>query len=321
VGRLDPGEELVEVITDLCEEHDIEGGELRLLGTLSSVELVHFDADERTYVPHHAGEGDYRIAQLHGNVATMGGARALRLDAMLAVDAPVGPQFVTGQLRSATVDSVEFVLDVFEDLRIERSLDVDSGRLLVSEIHATEAPEAPAPAPAPEAVVEESAEEVEEVEAAEEEEAAEAPKEREAPKESAKKSASPKESPKKSEAPKKSGASAMSWGEALEKAEESEGDKRARKLRKKKKKREAEEEELLGEFEELLKEESVELEAGDLIDHPKLGRCRVMKVDGEEHAHIRLASGRISKLALQICEFTPKGEEDGRQVYQCRVRR
>lgn len=60
-----------------------------------------------------------------------------------------------------------------------------------------------------------------------------------------------------------------------------------------------------------------DLSAGDVLNHPKLGVCRVIKVEDDESAHIRLPKGQIRKLSLVVCdvEFV-KEEEDGRNVFK-----
>ena len=63
-----------------------------------------------------------------------------------------------------------------------------------------------------------------------------------------------------------------------------------------------------------------EISPGDHLDHPKLGRCRVMKVEDDEYAHIRLPSGKISKLALDLFDISHAGQEQGRNLFKLRMR-
>ncbi|RVU43186.1 DNA-binding protein [Lujinxingia sediminis] len=63
------------------------------------------------------------------------------------------------------------------------------------------------------------------------------------------------------------------------------------------------------------------LKAGDILDHPKLGRCRVMKVEDEDYCHIRLPRGKIRKMMMEVLDIRFVGEEDGRNVFEARVRR
>ena len=63
------------------------------------------------------------------------------------------------------------------------------------------------------------------------------------------------------------------------------------------------------------------LKAGDILDHPKLGECRVIKVEDDDYAHIRLSRGQIRKLALEIVELRFDGQRDGKNVFKVRVRK
>jgi len=61
------------------------------------------------------------------------------------------------------------------------------------------------------------------------------------------------------------------------------------------------------------------LESGDIVDHPKLGRCRVLKIEDGTYAHIRLPQGKIRKLSLNVVEISYSGEEDGHNVFEAQV--
>jgi hypothetical protein len=62
------------------------------------------------------------------------------------------------------------------------------------------------------------------------------------------------------------------------------------------------------------------LEAGDILKHPKLGDCRVMKVEEDEYAHIRLPRGKIRKLSLEVVDPKFVEEDDGRNVFEAQIR-
>lgn len=68
-------------------------------------------------------------------------------------------------------------------------------------------------------------------------------------------------------------------------------------------------------------EESVELEPGDILDHPRLKRCEVISSDGER-AVIRLQSGRTAELHLSVISLTPRAsDEEGRRIFGVQIRR
>lgn len=81
---------------------------------------------------------------------------------------------------------------------------------------------------------------------------------------------------------------------------------------------EADDEETSDPYEGLDLEEPA-LDSGDIVDHPKLGRCRVIKIEDGKYAHIRLPQGKIRKLSLNVVEISYSGEEDGHNVFEAQV--
>jgi predicted DNA-binding protein with PD1-like motif len=59
---------------------------------------------------------------------------------------------------------------------------------------------------------------------------------------------------------------------------------------------------------------------GDRVDHRQFGRCSVSKID-DDHVTLRKPGGRNVQLGLSILSFTPKGEADGRPLYEVHVRK
>ena len=59
---------------------------------------------------------------------------------------------------------------------------------------------------------------------------------------------------------------------------------------------------------------------GDVLEHPRFGRCTVERIEGEqEFAAVRLEAGRLVRLALDVLRFKLLREENGRRVLQVRV--
>lgn len=272
VGEVEEDEDVVEAISRLCRDNEVQAGHLRAVGTLSSIELVRFDEESGEYDTVYAGQGAFEVVSLTGNVSRLGEEVALRLEALVSVVGPAGPQFLSGQLRGGRAVSCEFVLEVFEDLAIERRLDADSGRLSIRAIHRTEDKRAPAATESPaESPADEAAEPV--------------------------------------------AGKGMSWEDAAEEAEEAADKAEAPAQRDGGRQKEQSAEDIYGDldFDEPL------MESGDILDHPKLGRCRVMKVEEGEFVHVRLPRGRIRKLSLEIVDVEFDREENGRRVYKARV--
>jgi len=263
VGRLDRGEEIVESVSEFCRDHGIEAAEIRGSGRLDRIELVRFDRDIGDYREVFGDDGHFDLLNLNGNVATLGDEIAVRLQAVVSADGPVSPQVVAGQLRSGRALEFEFVLEVFEDLELERRLD-DSGRLSLKAVKKKALDEETDRAPAGEAL----------------------------------------------------GGQSMNWDEAAEAADsEVEEVESAEPATSETASEESSPDDIYGDFD---LDEPI-LESGDVLDHSKLGRCRVMKVEDDKYAHIRMPRGKIRKLSLDILDLEYKGEEDGRHVFEAQV--
>ncbi|MFU8804161.1 MAG: PCC domain-containing protein [Bradymonadaceae bacterium] len=291
VGRLDEGDDLVESLTRICKESKISAGEIRAVGSFDDIELVRFDGDTKEYRTILGGEGDYDLITLDGNISTLGQEVVLRLEGLISAMGPVGPQVVAGQIRSARAVTCEFVIDVFADLKMERRFDAKSGRLLIDDIDITASHEEPAHTPP---VHNPTASQTSAAPARAPETPPSAP------------------APQTHQAPRPG--SQMSWGEAIQKTDE------PRKMPEKPSSRQARTPTTPEHYAETKVDEPA-MSPGDILDHPKLGRCRVIKVEEDEYAHIRLPRGKIRKLALEICEIDYKGEEEGRKIFQCRIRK
>ncbi|QDG51979.1 DNA-binding protein [Persicimonas caeni] len=307
LGRIEPGEDLVETLTDLCREHDVHAGQIQAIGALSQAEIARFDAEKGDYTTVFAGEGNFDLISLSGNVSRLGDQVVLRLESLMSVMGPAGPQVLSGQLRAGKAASVEFVLEIFEDLAMERRLDPDSGRLDVRSIRRTQeakpapkTPEAPAEPAAPTPA-----------KPAREEKPVAKPAEKPAREEKpAEKPAAKEPEPQKPIAGK-----GMSWKDAAGESSEVASGKTP--SRRSKPAETTSAEDIYGDidFEEPL------LEPGDILEHPKLGSCRVIKVEEGDFAHVRLPRGRIRKLSLEIVDVEFDREENGRRVFKAKIGR
>jgi predicted DNA-binding protein with PD1-like motif len=287
VGRIEKGEELIETLTELCKEHDVRAGQIQAVGALTQAEIARFDEASGDYETVFSGDGSFELISLSGNVSRLGDEVVLRLEGLLSAKGPVAPQVFSGQLRSGRAASVEFVLEIFEDLAIERRLDSDSGRLEIRSIRRTEEARTEEAQPTPQT----------------------RPAQSKASQSTANQPAATSDEPTKKasaepaqhDRDKPIAGKGMSWGDA---AGESGGE-------------EAKAEDL---YAGVNMEEPL-MEAGDMLEHPKLGNCRVMKVEDGEFAHVRLPGGRIRKLSLEIVEVDFDRAEDGRKVFKAVIGR
>jgi len=280
VGRLDRGDQLAEELTTFCREHDIAAAEVRGVGRLDSIELVRFQPEADDYVPVFDGEGDFDLLQLSGNVATMGDEIVARLQAVVSASGPVAPQVLTGQLRSARAVDFEFVLEAFDDLEFERSLDPETGMLGLQAIKklgvADESDHQPAVQTSP----------------------------------------SPSESTAESSSSSIGGQS-MSWDDAAEASRETPSDQKGASAGGATDDEDADSspEAIYGDMD---FDEPV-IDAGDVLDHPKLGECRVIKVEEGDYVHIRMPRGKIRKLSLDVVDIEFREEQNGRNVFEAQV--
>lgn len=282
VGRLDHGDQLVEELTSFCREHDIAAAEIRGVGRLDAIELVRFEPEADDYVPVFDGEGDFDLLQLSGNVATLGDEIVARLQAVISADGPLSPQVLTGQLRSARAVEFEFVLDAFDDLELERRLDPETGMLGLQAIKKLE-------------VADESDDQL-----------GEASQSQSEPAESAEESESSS-----------IGGQSMSWDDAAEASRETPSDQKgaAASGATDDENDESSPEAIYGDMD---FDEPV-IDAGDVLDHPKLGECRVIKVEEGDYIHIRMPRGKIRKLSLDVVDIEFREEENGRSVFEAQV--
>lgn len=305
MGQLRPGTELIDALTSLCEEEFVEAGQVRVSGALEHVELTHFDPAKREYQLAHQG-GPAEIASMHGTIATIGGQIVIRLDALVLGQSSFGAQLVTGQVRSAKVSVCEFVLEVFEDLKIVRGMDAQTGRTAISTLTPSEsAPAADAASPAKPATAHTAITQP-----------ASKPAQVSKPELAVTQPIKPVAAPPAAK-PETVGAS-LSWGDAIAESEKAAtpASKRARPTREKPDLKAIYADVALPSDE----DERPLMKSGDFLDHPKLGRCRIMKVeDDEEYAHVRLPRGKIRKLVLEIFEIQYNGQEEGRDVFALRI--
>jgi predicted DNA-binding protein with PD1-like motif len=284
VGSMARGTELISALTLLCEDKDIRAGEFRAVGTFSEVELSRFNPSSRAIEHTYSGSGSMEIVSAHGQIGQMGNELAIRLQVSLLVDSPLGPQLACGLVQRAIIEDLEFVCDIFMDLEIQRRINPETCRLAIDSVDRIEA-----------------------LEADRQPNEAWTPPKPETPTVPTTPEVlappRPNAPPQPSAATRDESQNGISWDDAVTENAPSSADGTPK-------------------WTDSEMEEEPELQAGDVLDHPKLGVCRVMKVEHGDYAHIRLGRGKIRKLSLEVCALIPAGEtEDGHTRYKVRVRR
>lgn len=63
-----------------------------------------------------------------------------------------------------------------------------------------------------------------------------------------------------------------------------------------------------------------DLMTGDILLHPRFGRCRVMKVVGRK-VKVRRPTGGYFDLRVDVCTFSRQSDEDGKRVFRLKIGR
>ncbi len=298
IGQLTSGEDVLETLGRLCDDEEIYAGQIRVSGALEHVEVSRFDAEAKEHRVVERG-GPVEIASMTGTIATIGGQVVLRFDGLLCAQGDFGPQIVTGQISSARAAVCEFVIESFEDITMVLGKDGASGRTVLSDIAfdgkaAAAAAAANRPAATPETP--NVQEQVPTPEAAEATNGVTSSEE--------------------------SGQGQMSWGEAIEASNAEKSNNRKESSSSSASSSKPNPEDIYAGVDLPEEKDRPIMKAGDILDHPKLGRCRVMKVeDDEEYAHVRLPRGKIRKLVLEIFDIQFKGDEGGKNVFSLQIQK
>ncbi|MCA9564266.1 MAG: DUF296 domain-containing protein [Myxococcales bacterium] len=300
VGCLKRGK-LLEALLEFCREHDITAGTIRAHGVLSDVELANYDPASGEYLSSFEAEECVDLVALTGTISTLGPETIVSASAQLAYALHGQCSVVGGQLRSGYIHYVEFVVDTFDDVKLERGLDPKLGFPAIKSIDRDESA-APAPkvdervAPSrPAAQPEPQKEEVAPRTFAPTEPSA--PPTKPQPEPVPKREPEPKVEPlpprmEVPPAPKAPRASAADWAAAA-----------------------AEAKSIVEDIDDDDDDDDVELQSGDILLHPRLGECTVVRVDDDVAAYIRLPQSRkISKLALTLVDLKLAGERNGKRL-------
>ncbi len=124
VLRLDPGDEIVDCLTRLVEQEQIQLGCVSALGAANDVTIGIFAVGEKQYHGRRF-QGDYEISALVGNVTRKDGAPYLHLH--ITIGNPVTGEVHAGHLTSCTISATgELFLQVW-DGGVERRFSQDVG--------------------------------------------------------------------------------------------------------------------------------------------------------------------------------------------------
>ena len=102
VLRLDPGEEIVDGLTRLARQEDIQLASVTGLGAANDVTVGIFNNAEKQFQARHC-QGEYEIASLVGNITRKDGEPYLHLH--ITFGNPVTGEVYAGHLTSCTISA------------------------------------------------------------------------------------------------------------------------------------------------------------------------------------------------------------------------
>jgi predicted DNA-binding protein with PD1-like motif len=286
VGRLDRGVDLFGSLLQLCRERHITTCELRAIGSLEAVELSDYDQAGKAWRPARKFSGGFELLQLTGNVSEKDGQLTVHAHASLMRDRDTGIELLGGHVVAARVFAVEFVLECFDDVLLRRANDDATGLTLWREAVAlpNAAPVTPplaASAPAAPAVA--------------------------APAAAAKAEPQPPPARTVPVAPPSAttlvpeSAGAPGWAEVAAASAQRPAPAA---------------DPMAG----IASDADDPIKLGDIIEHPKFGRGDVQRLEGaDEYVHVRIASGRLVRLSLDVLKLTMVRREGKRRVFRAHV--
>ena len=127
VGSLERGSDLIDELKAVCARFRVHAGELRAIGALEQVELCAFDQGRKRATSPRLITGSLELLSLSGNISEQAGAASLVARVTVMRDRDSGMEVLGGQLLSARVFAVEFVIEAFDDVLLRRAHDPNLG--------------------------------------------------------------------------------------------------------------------------------------------------------------------------------------------------
>ncbi len=302
LGRLEKGDDLVDGLLEVCRKFSVRCAEVRAVGALSEVVLTAYDQRLRTYETGRRFVGDLEVVSLLGNVTEKDGELFCHLHASLARSTDNGLQMLGGHVLSGKVFACEFVLQTCDDLILRRLNDKETGLSLWKDrIELRSKQEAAAGAAGSEAKGKVTWDDVlTEAMAMEQQEGAKSGKK------------TRKRTKKAAKAEEEAQAAPQDAATAASQDAEDAG-------------RDEEEPAGLDDAQpavaagEESDEEWIEPVNGDIVMHPKFGRCIVEFIEDAEFIHLRLSNGRMVRISLEVVQLDLTGYEEDHQIFEAHL--
>ena len=311
IGRIDSGRALEESILSVCRKYSVEACEVRLTGILKDPILLSYREEDGEFTGAYRVGGLATLVSFRGDVSLLGSELILNAKAVVAWDDRGFPRMVGGHLKSATVHSAEFVIETFDDRVLERGFDPLTRLPLWTAISRKEIREdgsrpgtpvptsrRPTPAPGHKGGAE--------------------PRKRSS---ASSKSTRPKSPLPIDEPLEETPRTVASMADDMEKGPELKPAMNERNVEvvRRPAMRKGIWKEALSRSLELDQEEDedIDLMQGDLLEHPKFGKCVVLNVDEDERITVRRPGGGRATLALSHMKLFASGTtETGKTIYR-----
>ncbi len=134
VGSMNPGEELLATLVQICIDNRIFCAHFSGTGYLKNARLRNYNHGKRGFDPTRELTGTFHVVSLHGNVSLRDRSTVLKLHVIGTLHADDGQparadsgELASGELVGGEVLSFEFSLSTIDDLRLYRGDDARTG--------------------------------------------------------------------------------------------------------------------------------------------------------------------------------------------------
>lgn len=127
VGRIERGEDVLASLKRFAMGERIRAAWVRMTGIVEWVEVTEWDSQKEVLRAPRRIEGPLTLLAGEGNISFRLGEPFVEMRAALSRETDMGVQTVGGQLVVVSALSVEFMIEVFEDVRLDRDEERETG--------------------------------------------------------------------------------------------------------------------------------------------------------------------------------------------------
>lgn len=333
LGRLERGDDVLQGLRAVCAERQVRCGTVTAIGALERAVVTHYDPTERAYHPGRELAGPLEVLSLHGNFSENEGDLAVHVHVVLSREGDNGVEVLGGHLVEGQVFALEFSVVAMDDVLLRRGADAPTGLRLWQQgfeagAEASEASESATAASSAGSAGEEGADRDG---VSTHVRSGASPSARAGAGEAARGSSG---TPGRVRSQESGGERAVSapasgvWSEVARVSEASQVSADAGRSGITPPERTgpawappgaapAPIDEDEDDF-----EDDAQLSPGDIIEHPRFGRCIAERIEGDdEYVHVRLRNRNVVRLSLDVVTLELLGAEDGHQVFRARIER